>query len=281
MMHVLQFVCSHPLTRHRKLKAFCRVLNWQLRSRLNSEIRVPWIAGTYLVVKRGMTGATGNIYAGLHEFAEMGFLLHMLRKGDLFVDIGANTGTFTILASAVCKARSICFEPASETAANLQKNIRENALQDRVIVHEAVVGANQDTVLFTVGLDATNRVAKPHDQNTRRVSQVRLDDILAGETPRLIKVDVEGYEEEVLKGADRILSGESLLAIELETVSESTAEKLRGHGFTRMYYDPFRRLLTDNPNELPAINALFIRDLAIVRNRIRSAGRVRVFDSVI
>jgi hypothetical protein len=33
---------------------------------------------------------TGNIYCGLHEFADMGFVLHFLRPGDLFVDVGAN-----------------------------------------------------------------------------------------------------------------------------------------------------------------------------------------------
>ncbi len=107
MMHILKFVSSHPLTRDHKLKAYFRVLNWQLRSRLSSEICMPWIAGTKLVVKRGMTGATGNIYAGLHEFADMSFLLHFLRPNDLFVDVGANVGSYTVLASGVCKARSM------------------------------------------------------------------------------------------------------------------------------------------------------------------------------
>jgi hypothetical protein len=54
---------------------------------------------------------TGNLYAGLHEFSEMGFLLHLLRQNDLFVDVGANLGSYTVLASAVCQARNIAFEP--------------------------------------------------------------------------------------------------------------------------------------------------------------------------
>ena len=58
-----------------------------------------------------MTGATGNIYTGLHEFEDMMFLLHLLRPGDIFVDAGANIGSYTVLASAVVGAKSISFEP--------------------------------------------------------------------------------------------------------------------------------------------------------------------------
>jgi len=44
------------------------------------------------VARPGETGVTGNIYTGLHEFSSMGYLLHVLREGDLFVDVGANVG---------------------------------------------------------------------------------------------------------------------------------------------------------------------------------------------
>ena len=46
-----------------------------------------------------MTGATGNIYCGLYEFLDMAFLLHFLRNGDLFGDIGSNIGSYTVLAT--------------------------------------------------------------------------------------------------------------------------------------------------------------------------------------
>jgi hypothetical protein len=49
----------------------------------------------------GMTGATQNIYVGLQEFVDIMLTLHFLRKGDLFLDMGANVGSYTILASGV------------------------------------------------------------------------------------------------------------------------------------------------------------------------------------
>ena len=54
-----------------------------------------------------MTGATQNIYCGLQEFEEMAFLLHFLRKDDLPLDIGANIGSYTILAASSVGARTM------------------------------------------------------------------------------------------------------------------------------------------------------------------------------
>jgi hypothetical protein len=81
------FLATHPLTKHRRLPAMARVLRWQVASRIQDEVIVHWIGGTRLAARRGMTGLTGNIYAGLHEFADMAFVLHFLRPCDLFVDV--------------------------------------------------------------------------------------------------------------------------------------------------------------------------------------------------
>jgi hypothetical protein len=43
-----------------------------------------------------MTGATGNVYYGLHEFQDMAFVTHYLREGYLFADIGANIGSYSV-----------------------------------------------------------------------------------------------------------------------------------------------------------------------------------------
>ena len=71
----------------------------------------PWIGGQRLSIRRGMRGATGNIYVGLHEFADMMLTLNFLREGDLFLDIGANVGSYTVLASGICRAVTWAFEP--------------------------------------------------------------------------------------------------------------------------------------------------------------------------
>src|SRR6266849_8995171 len=105
----LAFIVSHPLNQSRPLAALGRFAAWQVASRVCPEIEFEWIEGAKLIVSRGMTGATGNIYCGLHEFVEMAFLLRLLRPTDLFLDVGANLGSYKILATKVCGARAIAF----------------------------------------------------------------------------------------------------------------------------------------------------------------------------
>ena len=80
-----------------------------------------------VVVRTGETGFTGNIYCGLDEFQDMAFLLHALRKEDLFVDIGANVGSYTLLACSAIGAKGYCVEPVPSTYHRLMVNIRYNA----------------------------------------------------------------------------------------------------------------------------------------------------------
>ena len=89
------FFLSHPIARRQYLRTILRILSWQILSRLHSVITVRWIGGTKLTVSRGAKGATGNLYYGLHEFSPMAFTIHMLRPGDVFVDGGANIGTYS------------------------------------------------------------------------------------------------------------------------------------------------------------------------------------------
>jgi FkbM family methyltransferase len=151
-----RFIASHPLTRDRKLAAFARFARWQVESRLRSEVVVPWVAGTRLAVRRGMHGATGNIYCGLHEFTEMAFILHLLRAGDLFADIGANVGSYTVLAAGVRGARVVAVEPGCAARVALAQNIALNRLGDRVSVQAVALGASVGRLAFSTGQDTTN-----------------------------------------------------------------------------------------------------------------------------
>lgn len=61
-------------------------------------VAVPFVENTRLLVGTGMAGATGNVYAGLHEFQDMAFVLHALRPSSFFLDGGANVGVYTVVA---------------------------------------------------------------------------------------------------------------------------------------------------------------------------------------
>ena len=209
------------------------------------------------------------------------FLLHFLRPNDLFLDIGANVGSYTILASGVCGARTWAFEPDPGTIIFLTRNIEINALGDLATIHEMALGPTETDVAFTIGRDTSNKVAEPSAQKVRIVRQSRLDVILNGQAPTMMKLDVEGYEDDVLKGAVASLSNNSLMAIQAESVSEFFCTTLDRHGFTRVYYDPYRRALSSEPTGYPSENALFVRDHEVVVARLREAPPVRVLDHFI
>ena len=250
-----------------------RAMVWQLKSRAQSTIRHPWIDGSSLIISRGMTGATGAVYVGLHEFPDMALLMHLLGPTDLFVDVGANVGSYTVLASRVCGAHSIGIEPDPAARTALQRNVASNCVESLVEIAPVAVGANDGQVRFTQGLDTVNRVVTDETCESHIVPMRSLDSILGGRMPTLIKIDVEGYEEQVIAGAQRTLAKPSLLALELETVSKVTEELLVRSGFERASYDPFGRNIVSPTKDFAECNALFVRGRREIESRVKAAAR--------
>ena len=205
--------------------------------------------------------------------------LHFLREGDLFLDVGANIGSYTILASGVCRAKTWSFEPDPNTAAKLRRNVAVNNLGDLVTVHEFALGPEKGEVRFTAfpaHLDCINKIASDNDQQVRVVRQERLDDVVGDAEPTMIKMDVEGYEEQALGGAQDLLRKPSLKVVELETVSPEIERMMVGARFERVYYDPFGRRLAREPVGPKANNSLFIRDWPFVEARLKLARKIEV-----
>jgi FkbM family methyltransferase len=278
LLSTFRFLMTHPLGARHPLATVARFARWQVASRLRREVEVEWVEGSKLVARNGMAGATGNIYCGLHEFADMGFVLHLLRPDDLFVDVGANVGSYTVLASAVCGARSIAIEPDPETMRSLLRNVQINSIGDRVRTIEAAAAARRGNVQLTVGLDATNRVVADWPA-ARQVRAETLDAILGASDPTLIKIDVEGYEHQVISGALETVRKPGLLALLVESVDATTQARLEAAGFCRANYSPFERRLSDAGQVTGAkhSNALFVRDLAACRQRLAAAKPRLVF----
>ena len=81
------------------------------------------------------------------EHEDMLFLLHALKPNETFIDVGANIGAFTILASKVVKSHSISFEPLPETAERLKDQIHINRIEALVNIKNMGVG-NKKRISF-------------------------------------------------------------------------------------------------------------------------------------
>jgi len=281
LMHQLAYLREHPITRMDPFGVARRWLRWQLSARKKGSIQ-PWIEGTQLFVERGRYGASGAVYLGLHEVPDMALVAHFLRPDELFLDVGANLGTFSVLAAAFARARVIAFEPDPATYQLLAKNFEINGLTN-VSAHACAVGDMTGEVRFSVGADSMNRIV--HD--TIEASQVVPIDTLDRLLPSAaavhgIKIDVEGAELQVLAGANRALSGTHTMFVQVEvaTGAQGTAvyDVLHRYGFDDYFYDPERRTFSRSPIVgYAASNLLFIRNLEEAQARVQAARKINVF----
>jgi FkbM family methyltransferase len=228
-----------------------------------------------------MAGATGNVYCGLHEFEDMAFVLHLLGKGDLLADVGANIGSYSILAASR-GARAVTFEPGPEARARLEDNVRLNGFEEAVEVRAEAVGATEGEAAFTVGRDTVNHLLVAGEKgSSESVKVTTLDTALGNRAPTLIKIDVEGGETDVLTGAVRSLSSEGLLGLIVEIwdpLECNAGVRLREGGFVPVTYEPFTRTLSSSAEGLRG-NTIFVRDAAMVQKRLRSTPSVSVLGS--
>ena len=264
-------------------------IKWQINTRLNPyPIIYQFTEKSKLIIWKGLTGATGNLYCGLHEFQDMGFLLHLLRPTDLFVDIGANVGSYTILASSEIGANTISIEPITTTFIYLEDNILINRIQEKVTALNIGLGSQKGVLKFTKSLDTVNHVATDFNSDSIDVSVDTLDNVIRHRDPLLLKIDVEGYETEVLKGAENTLSSNNLKAVIIELNGSGERygynennihNNFLSLGFLPYEYDPFKRELTQI-SIFSSYNTIYVKDLEFVKKRLISAQKMKINDNI-
>jgi FkbM family methyltransferase len=287
---VAKYIWNHPLNADHRLSAIGRFARWQLASRLlPGPVGLPFVDDTRLFVTRGMTGATGNWYCGLHELQEMAFVLHLLRPGDLFLDAGANIGSYSVLASGVVGARTIAVEPIPATFANLERNLLLNDTGELARYLQIGLSDRPAKLRFTADLDTVNHVMIDGEGGIGiEVDVSTVDEIVGVQTPLLMKIDVEGHELPLLRGASKTLSADDLLAVIMETNNSGARygnsdhdlfRLMADHGFSAFSYDPFARTLS--PATAGTANTIFARDVGRVEERTKFAPRRRLINGTI
>jgi FkbM family methyltransferase len=134
-----------------------------------------------------------------------------VREGAIVMDVGANVGAYTLLFAtwAGSAGRVFAFEPSVGSRAGLERHLHLNGLSNRVSVRAEAVGAISGTVAFRdTGTDGDNGIVIVPQDDARVVPSVSLDDFCAAHrlVPDLIKIDVEGAELAVLRGARRTIA---------------------------------------------------------------------------
>lgn len=287
LLATLETVCLHPLNRAAPISALWRFGRWQLSQRLfPRRVVTPWVGGTQLVVGSGETGLTGNVYCGLHEFVDMAFVLHFLRPTDRFVDVGANAGSYTVLAAGAVGAATIAIEPIPATFERLLDNVNVNRLNHLVECLNCGAGASAASMRFTADADTMNHaVSGAEDSRHSIVVPIRtLDDLVPRDRSLFLKIDVEGFESSVLQGATGLLRSPHLLGLLVELNGSGARyghddAKLHGSlldlGFTACRYSPFERRLAP-VSTISGANTLYLRDVTAAESRVQTARSLRI-----
>jgi FkbM family methyltransferase len=281
----LQFILYHPLNNNQKLSAIWRFFYWQIRNLfVKIEIQFNFGESSQLYLKRGMTGASGNYYCGLHDFKDMAFIMHFLRSHDQFIDIGANIGSYTILAASEVGAKTISFEPIPSTFKVLIKNVELNSVQNHVQALNIGLGSQPGILKFTNNLDTVNHVAFGEEENIIDIQVKTLDQIEFDDRTTFIKIDVEGFESDVISGAKNILSNNNTAGLIIELngsgkryghVDFEIHKILLGYGYKPFDYLPFSRKLV--PLQVPGnINTIYIRNEEFTKERVKNSRKYRI-----
>jgi FkbM family methyltransferase len=183
-------------------------------------------------------------------------MLACIRPDDCVWDIGANVGVYSeLFARAVGRlGRIISFEPSPTCAAILQDRLRHCGIETTWEIAPIALSNVDGQAWLSVAAGDTapsNHLASRSGPATVSVTTAQGDSLLAAgyEAPAVIKIDVEGFEGEVLNGMTSILAMPSLRAICMEVhfaalnergkKNEPTriVEMLRAHAFTIKWVD--------------------------------------------
>ncbi|MDG2346928.1 MAG: FkbM family methyltransferase, partial [SAR86 cluster bacterium] len=175
------------------------------------------------------------------------------------------------------------FEPISETADMLRDQLKINDIDSFVTIKNMGVGDKEGTLSFTNGKGAMNRVSLIDEvEDITSVKVTTLDAELSENAKYFLKIDVEGYEYNVIEGASELLTKDNVSAIIIESNGSGSKygytdmdvhKMLLGYGFIAILYDPFTRKVAQvDDDKIPSIgNTIYIKDIFVIAERCRVA----------
>lgn len=179
-------------------------------------IRTSW--GVDIIADPTRTIGRSILTTGVYDLSVSEALARLISRGDTVIDAGANVGYATVLASVAAgpKGRVLSFEPHPGLFAILRQNVaaaRERLRVAPTELHESALGVEAGTAeLHIPGAFGTNdgiaRIGPdpiPGGESVP-VRVETLDDVLGEGSVEVLKLDVEGFEPQVLRGAARALA---------------------------------------------------------------------------
>lgn len=231
--NLIWFLATKPTAWASCIKVAYAILMKRSETTVNRE-------GIKLTVRIGNGRGLFCALAGTEYEAEMRWFLAKMKEGDLFVDVGANIGIYTLHASrrVGVKGKVFAFEPTPETFSGLQQNVQSNRCLNVTCEKIALADKIGEGRLVECGRVASNRISLLPPTGERATIQVgTLDDYCQTNMIRridFIKVDIEGGEADFFSGGIKTLKKDKPVIL-FESAHTGPAylerEILRGLGY--------------------------------------------------
>jgi FkbM family methyltransferase len=271
---LMQAIWRHPANRSARGRGLIGFFAWQFVKHVLKRPVVIRFHGKRLKCYPDSTSTSGALYfSGYPDYWEMKFLEAYLKPKDNFLDIGANSGVYSILAAACVgdKGHIDAFEPVAGTAARIEEQAALNSLRN-LSVHRFAVSDREGELEFGFsGDDATMHLRRAGEgaANPVIVKSITLDSFEPYRQYAAGKMDIEGAEPMALAGAAARLARANPPVWLLELAGYSTCygissdevvEQLSRAGFDCAVFEPATRTLryTARPWELGVQNVLAI-----------------------
>lgn len=197
-----------------------KIIDALFLSRLpNDEVLIKTLYGFPLFINpRYDKGIEKKLYlTGTYEKGLLKIISQILKPGDVVVDAGANIGLISIFSGILVGPSGLvlAFEPHPETVLILNKNIQINQLTHVKVFPQGLGSKRSKAKIYSnlhINRGAASMVDFQEGAPSFDIEVSVLDEVLASQKVnkvKLLKVDVEGFEMEVLKGAESILSQEN------------------------------------------------------------------------
>lgn len=205
-------------------------------------IRGPLFRHWFVLGSAGGAGGGASVYVNAVEPEKTDALLRVLKQGQVVFDVGANIGYYTLLASKTVGAagRVFAFEPFPRNISYLHRHLALNRVSNVAVV-PAACSDGTGLAMFEESPDcAEGRLSDAKTIGARAglslVATVTVDDVvrLTGIVPDVMKIDVEGAEARVLRGASATLAAARptlILAVHSETARRECTTILAALGY--------------------------------------------------
>jgi FkbM family methyltransferase len=269
-MSRLGWLLSHPEFRRNPVRVSSGVVSWEIHKLLSRNMALN-LDGLKLTARPIDGNGRLICYFGAKFDTIFDFLKIFLQKGMVYVDVGANIGSHVINAARLVGSSGsvFAFEADPDTYHLLSDNINANDLHN-VILRQTCVSDHVGTLSFYKHKDsAKSSIVDRGEELSVALPSDTLDNLIAVDKKiDVLKVDVEGAELSVLRGARGILKDQrrpSIIIIEVFDIrdntdkSEGIREVLEGYGYKFYIFDDGK--LT--PFSGSALNAYAVHDSVI------------------